>query len=296
MSKNIYTQLGTQYNYSTWRRITARLLDQIVVIIVISILAIPLGLVFFYRLPNDFIYIILYLISGIVFQLLYHALCVKYLRQTLGQKMVGLQYEMQDGSIPSFKIMFLRSLCSLIPLSQEISVFTCANSPEKKSIFDSIMGTTVVVYRETSNLFVKCGAILLVFSFGVSAFLSYADTSFGTPKTTFKNSNSSYQGPRLQTFPETTTPTVDVQFEKLNNSTILIKRIATEDNIINVTRQLYKTSDYGDYSIYDESSNIREYYDGKVSTISKKGDLGKIYFETGSKPRFIIESGIFKME
>jgi uncharacterized RDD family membrane protein YckC len=289
MSKNIYSQLDTQYNYSTWRRITARLLDQIILTLVVVILAIPLGLVFFYKLPYEFIYIILYFFSAIAFQLLYHSFSVKYLRQTLGQKMVGLQYEMQDGSSPSFKTMFLRSLCSLIPLSLEISVFTCANSPQKKSIFDSIMGTTVVVYKETSNLFVKCGAILLVFTFGVSSFLSYMETNFGTPKPTYK-------APKSATFPRELIQSVDVPFEKLNDSIILIKANPTEENIINVTRQLYKNNQYGEYKIFDQTSDIQDYLDGKISIWSDKGYQGKIYFEQGSKPGIITNKSILKME
>jgi hypothetical protein len=119
--------------------------------------------------------------------------------------------------------------------------------------------------------------------------ISYIDSNSGSPKPVYKPL-------KIETFRLKNSKSADVEYEKLSDTIVMIKATPNTENITNIARQIIKNGVYGEYKIFDQTSDVKDYLSGKVNIWSDKGYHGKIYFEEGSKPGIITTEAILKME
>jgi purine-cytosine permease-like protein len=97
---------------------------------------------------------------------LYYTLTIKYLDQTLGQKVNSLKLLTVEDKKPSTLRIIARMFSNWIPFSSDFSVFSVSLREDKKSAYDLICSMKVIQFQNQKNLVLKsvlCTIIPFVF-------------------------------------------------------------------------------------------------------------------------------------
>jgi uncharacterized RDD family membrane protein YckC len=160
-----------EFAYNPFRRWSARIIDSFISTILVfgfGFLIIVVTQYFAPTLKNVanppelplFTNITLFLLLLIPF--LYYTLTIKYLDQTLGQKVNSLKLLTNDGQKPNSIRIILRMLCNWIPFSSDFSVFSVFLREDKKSAYDIICSTKVIQFQNQKNLVLKAALATVI--------------------------------------------------------------------------------------------------------------------------------------
>jgi uncharacterized RDD family membrane protein YckC len=151
------TTKNPDYQYSIWLRWCTRVMDSFVQ----YNLLIAAIFVYYYAMIAFDSYWILQVVNisfvsfFSIIILFYKPILVKFFRHTIGQKATGLQYNESESKKPSFIIITVREILTIIPFSEIISLFTILGSDQKKSLYDIICSTSVVKYKKVKLFTIK---------------------------------------------------------------------------------------------------------------------------------------------
>jgi uncharacterized RDD family membrane protein YckC len=154
VAESVKPQVNIGFEYSIWLRIWAKIIDNTVYSILFW------GTLLMYILSGRFgdnlivknfvgLFGFLFLIG--IFLFLY-AIQVAIWGQTIGQKIVGLEYRTINNNKVTFGRMVLRNLSYFIPLGGVISLFMVITSPTKTSLYDLVCSTRVIRTSKPKNM------------------------------------------------------------------------------------------------------------------------------------------------
>jgi uncharacterized RDD family membrane protein YckC len=249
------------YNYSIWRRWCSRVIDTFTQynLILISLLA-AYFINFTFKDNSTIVFYnnlaVLILIILVIF--LYIPLMVKVFRQTPGQKIVGLQYNTNNGNNPEFWRILLRELSNLIPLSELISLITILNSNNKKSLYDYICRTTVIKYKQTKLFFLKWLVTIILLISSIIGICIFAFQYMNTHRIPSKfesievNKTEGYE-----ILKKNAGNPFGKNWERADNAFVIIQGEQSQEKKDVIAKKIPITQEYTMINYYKPESNIR---------------------------------------
>jgi uncharacterized RDD family membrane protein YckC len=284
-------QIG--FNYSTWLRFWAKIIDNSAYSIAFW------GTLLVFVLSNKFVdnlivknfvgILALVFLIGIFF--CFYAIQVAIWGQTLGQKIVGLEYRTINNNKVTFGRMVLRRLSYLIPFGDVISLFMVSGSPTRVSLYDSVCSTRVIRTAKPKNMtaVIILAVVLLnvVWLTMVFSFSQYMPKSERRTYLESKNNNS-----QISTLPITNNKdhyTLDIKKDKngeYHDGLVIVSGELTKDRIISISQEIILQGRYNIVVFYSEDDTTTTKVDSVFDLTDGNQQLGVLINAAKEEPIF----------